>query len=102
MKITTEIRQQATKLAEEFNDRFIESNYEFFAIGDEPLGIWAISDQFWSLEDMAQALDSNLTPDELYDWYWETVERQSVIKKKQKPIINLRSYIMGARYEPSN
>ena len=90
---------QATKLAHEFNARFLDNSSEIFAIGDEPLGTWAISDQFWSLEDMALAMESELTPEELCDWYWETVERRSVIKKRRKPIINLKSYIMGARYE---
>ena len=98
-KTTTELRTLAGKLAHDFNKRFLDNYPECFAIGNEPLGTWAISDQFWSLEDMALAMDSNLTPDELLDWYWETVERQSVIKKRRKPTINLKSYIMGARYE---
>ena len=97
-KTTTDLRQLAIKLAHEFNARFLDNYPEIFAIGDEPLGTWAISDQFWSLEDMALAMDSELTPDELLDWYWETVERRSVIKKRRKPTINLKSYIMGARY----
>lgn len=92
---TAKIRTLASQLAAEFNQRFLDSYYECFAIGDEPLGTWAISDQFWSLEDMALALDSKLTPDELYDWYWETVDRQG----NGKSIINLKHYIMGARYE---
>ena len=89
---------QATKLAHEFNARFLDNYPEIFAIGDEPLGTWAISDQFWNLEDMALAMESELTPEELCDWYWETVERRSVIKKRRKPTINLKSCIMGARY----
>ena len=98
-KTTTDLRQLAIKLAHEFNARFLDNYPEIFAIGDEPLGTWAISDQFWNLEDMALAMESELTPDELLDWYWETVERRSVIKKRRKPTINLKSYIMGARYE---
>ena len=96
---TTGLRTLASKLAHDFNKRFLDNYPECFAIGDEPLGTWAISDQFWTLEDMALAMESELTPDELYDWYWETVERQSVIMKRRKPTINLKSYIMGARYE---
>ena len=98
-KTVTDLRKQATKLAHEFNNRFLDNYPEIFAVGNKPLGVWAISDQFWNLEDMALAMDSNLTPDELLDWYWETVERRSVIKKRRKPTINLKSYIMGARYE---
>lgn len=102
-KTTTNLRQQATKLAHEFNNRFLDNYPEIFAIGNEPLGTWAISDQFWSLEDMALAMESELTPDELLDWYWETVERltdnELAKDSESKPIINLNSYIMGARYE---
>ena len=99
MTITATIRQNAITLVNEFNKRFLDDYPECYAIGNEPLGTWAISDQFWSIENMALALDSDLTPDELSDWYWETTDRQSVVKKKQKPIINLNSYIMGARYD---
>ena len=94
-KTVTDLRQQATKLAHEFNARFLDNYPEIFAIGDEPLGTWSISDQFWNLEDMALAMDSELTPDELCDWYWETVDRMTL----GKPTINLKSYIMGSRYE---
>lgn len=94
-KTTTDLRQQSTKLAHEFNARFLDNYPEIFAIGNEPLGTWAIADQFWSLEDMALAMDSELTPDELCDWYWETVDRMTL----GKSTINLKSYIMGARYE---
>ena len=94
-KTVTDLRKQATKLAHEFNARFLDNYPEIFAIGDEPLGTWAISDQFWSLEDMALAMDSELTPDELLDWYWETVDRMTL----GKSTINFKSYIMGARYE---
>ena len=101
-KTTTDLRQLAIKLAHEFNARFLDNYPEIFAIGDEPLGTWAISDQFWNLEDMALAIDSNLTQDELLDWYWETVERRTnnefAEDSERKPILNLKSYIMGARY----
>ena len=94
-KTTASLRQQAIKLAHEFNARFLDNYPEIFAIGNEPLGTWAIFDQFWNLEDMALAMDSSLTPDELLDWYWETVNRLTL----GKSTINLKNYIMGARYE---
>lgn len=100
---TAELRTLASKLAHDFNKRFLDNYPECFAIGDEPLGTWAISDQFWSLEDMALAMESELTPDELLDWYWETIDRltdnEFVGDSERKPVLNLKSYIMGARYE---
>ena len=57
-KIVTDLRQQAIKLAHEFNNRFLDNYPEIFAVGNEPLGTWAISDQFWSLEDMALAMEN--------------------------------------------
>ena len=105
MKTTTHLRKLASELAREFTSRFYDSRPDIFPIGNEPLGTWAICDEYWDLEDMALALDSELTPDELRDWYWETVDRRTAdtpldgSEPANLPLINLKSYIMGARYD---
>lgn len=55
-----------------------------------------INDELWDFSDIILAIDARdkLTPDELHDWYWETVESHD----NGGQIINLKSYTMGARY----
>lgn len=66
-------------------------------IGGDYFGIWGLNDEFWDFSDIMRALDvkNTITPAELQDWYWETTDMQS----DDKPIINLKSYIMGVRYD---
>ena len=66
-------------------------------IGGDYFGIWGLNDEFWDFSNIMLALDpkNTITPDELHDWYWEAIDRHA----DDKPAINLKSYIMGVRYD---
>lgn len=90
-----DIEKMAREKVYEFTDRFGYTPLEHYPIGDEYFGTWSIGDEFWDFQNIIHALKSGITADELSSWYWQTSDRYA----EEKPVVNLSSWIMGARYE---
>lgn len=70
-----------------------------YAVGDDLLGIFEVSDAFIRLDDIVYDIDNKCSVGLIFEWYWAGLEAYE-LKSEQK--INLQSYAMGARFEHQN
>ncbi len=87
------IEVQALVMVKEFMQRF-DYDDEPYPIGGEYFGVWGFSDEFWDFQNIITALKSDITPESLSKWYWSSVDKAG----KDETVINLKSWIKGARY----
>jgi len=79
-------------LVEMFCEKYEQSDW--FFIGDVPYGVVNIGDYYLSMDDIAHALVEDVKWEDLFDWYWWSLEDFS---KYNGSTINLKSWAMGLR-----
>lgn len=65
-----------------------------YNIGDDPIGVWGMGDEFWGFDDMVVALQYNADRETLIDWYYEMYSEDN---DDHTPYINLKSWLNGIR-----
>lgn len=88
------IEDQAQEMVYNFVEWYGVPDAQVYPIGGEVFGVWEINDEFWGFQDIITALKSDITPESLSEWYRKTNAHAQALR----PRINLKSWIMGARY----
>jgi len=83
--------QACFDLAEEFNKIYFNGVADKFAIGGELDGVWGINDYFFDIQQMAQAIEWELTEEELFDWYEQWVDVDEVDQGR----MNIKNYAIA-------
>lgn len=91
--LDTAARQVAELFAKKYYECTLESEY-IYNVGDDPIGVWNIGDEFWDFNDMVVALQHNADRETLMDWYYEVYAEEN---DDRTPFINLKSWLKGIR-----
>jgi len=83
--------------------RFIETYFceeeedfasiNFFPVGGDTLGVWQISDYFFSINDIVLALEEEIPENVLFAWYDYAIERGMTVS----PYLNLDHYWLAEK-----
>jgi len=90
------------RIAEKFWNKYYSKDYEetfrddyyfyFSPIGGEKNGVWEIdSSQWWTVSDMATALEYKATKKQIEEWYWATIGELDETKRKHQ---NLKNFLL--------
>ena len=91
--LDTAARQVAELFAKKYYECTLESEH-IHNIGDDPIGVWGMGDEFWGFDDMVVALQYNADRETLIDWYYEMYSEDN---DDHTPYINLKSWLNGIR-----
>lgn len=72
-------------IADMFNRKYFEGQAEMYPIGGEVDGIWGVNDYFFSIQNMFQALELNLSENDLFAWYDQWIGNK-------KPSLNMKNF----------
>ena len=91
--LDTAARQVAELFAKKYYECTLESEH-IHNVGDDPIGVWNMGDEFWDFNDMVVALQHNADMDTLINWYYEMYAKEN---DDRTPYINLKSWLKGMR-----
>lgn len=89
--LDTAARQVAELFAKKYYECTLESEH-IHNVGDDPIGVWNMGDEFWDFNDMVVALQHNADMDTLINWYYEMYAKEN---DDRTPYINLKSWLKG-------
>lgn len=78
-------------IVDEFVKTYLGRSVDVHNIGDEKDGVWNINDYFFSLSDMVDALELEVSEKDLFDWYYQWID----VNEKRK--MNLKNFIRLGR-----
>lgn len=91
--LDTAARQVAELFAKKYYECTLESEH-IHNVGDDPIGVWNMGDEFWDFNDMVVALQHNADMDTLINWYYKMYAKEN---DDRTPYINLKSWLKGMR-----
>jgi hypothetical protein len=103
-KLVRNYHTACLKIAETFWDEYYSAYYGekfqlalhlnyFFPVGGVPSDTWEIeADQWWSIEDMATAIEHSATKKQLEEWYDSTTGELDEEKRKHQNLNNFLKY----------
>ena len=91
--LDTAAHQIAELFAKVYYECGLDSEY-VYNVGDDPIGVWNMGDEFWNFDDMVTALQKNADRESLIDWYYEMYAEEN---DDRTPYINLKSWLKGIR-----
>jgi len=91
-KLIDDLRIASHDVSIIFAQKYYPDNWdECFWVADNPLGVFCTADDFWGIDDMVTALEADMIPDDLHEWYYShddnyerPVNLNNFIKLKQQ------------------
>lgn len=85
--------QIAGLFAKKYYQCGLDSDYAY-NVGDDPIGVWSMGDEFWGFDDMVTALQHSADRETLMDWYYEIYAAEH---DDSVPFISLKLWLKGMR-----
>jgi hypothetical protein len=89
--LDTAARRIAELFAKEYYECGLDSEH-IYSVGDDPIGVWSMGDEFWGFDDMVTALQYNADRETLIDWYYKMYADDN---DDHTPYINLKTWLKG-------
>jgi hypothetical protein len=86
-KLITKYHKICEDIAYEFNKVYFDGEADTDNLGDDYDGVWEVGDYYFTLSDMALALELRMSRESLFDWHDQWTD-----PSYKKPRINMRNW----------